>query len=285
MNPNRLPANCNLGPVHLTVADLSRSVAFYEERLGLRTQERAGDTAVLGAGAAPLLRLTAVAGARHATGHSGLYHFALLLPSRADLGAALGHLRRTQTPLSGGADHLVSEALYLSDPDGNGIELYRDRSRAEWRVVDGRLQMDTLPLDLQGLLAAAGTKMGQATLPPATAMGHIHLHVGDLEEALRFYQDAVGFDLQLRFGPAAAFLSFGGYHHHLGLNTWAGVGAPPQPEGAAGLRTWELRLPDAAALAALRARLAAAEVGSVAVDGRLLLRDPSGNGLLVSIRP
>lgn len=284
MNPNSLPATCDLGPVHLTVADLSRSVAFYEERLGLRVQERAGDTAVLGAGAGPLLRLTAVAGARHMAGHSGLYHFALLLPSRADLGAVLAHLRRTQTPLSGGADHLVSEALYLGDPDGNGIELYRDRPRAEWRVVDGRLQMDTLPLDFQGLLAAAGALAGRTHLPPETAVGHMHLHVGDLEEAVRFYRDAVGFDLQLRYGASAAFLSFGGYHHHLGLNTWAGTGAPPQPAGAAGLRTWELRLPDAGAMAALQARLADRGVASGREDGLLRLHDPSGNGLLIAIQ-
>ena len=284
MTTQSLPATTDLGYVHLTVADLPRALAFYQERLGLQLHGRSGATAFLGAGGSDLLRLTEVPGARPMPGHSGLYHFALLLPSRADLGAALGHLVRTQTRLTGGADHLVSEALYLSDPDGNGIELYRDRSRSEWQTVDGHLRMDTLPLDYTSLLEAAGSKAGNEQLPVGTVLGHMHLHVGDLDSAVAFYQDVIGLNLQMRYGPSAAFLSSGGYHHHLGVNTWAGVGAPPAPPDATGLRLWQLRVPDEEALEAVRERLEAAHAGMMSHEIGTFVRDPSQNGLLISVR-
>ena len=278
-----LPAETDVGLVHLTVADLARSLTFYQERIGLQLHEQRGETAVLGAGGDDLLRLTEVAGARSASGHSGLYHFALLLPSRADLSATVGRLLRLSTPLTGAADHLVSEALYLNDPDGNGIELYRDRPRSEWRHVDGRIQMDTLPLDLDGLLRAAGPRTGAELLPPATVMGHVHLHVADLASAIAFYRDVIGFDLQMRYGSAAAFLSAGGYHHHLGINTWAGVGAPPAPADATGLRYWQIRLPDEDALGELSGRLVGAGVDVTPHMDGLLVHDPAGNGVLLSV--
>jgi catechol 2,3-dioxygenase len=268
--------------VHLTVADLARSLAFYQERIGLRLHDQDGDMAVLGAGSNDILRITEVVGARPMPGHSGLYHFALLLPSRADLGATLGRLLGLNTLLTGAADHLVSEALYLTDPDGNGIELYRDRPRSDWRHVNGRIQMDTLPLDIDGLLHAAGPKIGAKHLPPETTVGHVHLHVADLASAIAFYRDVIGFELQTLYGSAAAFLSAGGYHHHLGVNTWAGVGAPPPPAGAAGLRYWQIRLPDEAALQDLRGRLTEAGVDVAAYEDGFLVSDPAGNGVLLS---
>lgn len=279
-----LPPETDIGVVHLTVADLPRSLAFYQERLGLQQQGQSSKTAALGVGQNDLLRLTEVVGARPMSGHSGLYHFALLLPSRAELSAVLGRLLRLSTPLSGAADHLVSEAVYLNDPDGNGIELYRDRPRSEWRRVDGRIQMDTLPLDIDGLLRAAGPKTGAQQLPRETTVGHVHLHVADLASAIAFYRDVIGFELQALYGSAAAFLAAGGYHHHLGINTWAGVGAPPAPEDATGLRYWQIRVPDEGALGELHGRLTGAGLDATAHEEGFLTSDPAGNRLLLSLR-
>jgi catechol 2,3-dioxygenase len=269
-----------LGAVHLTVADLDRSLRFYEEVLGFQVQERSGQTAYLGAGRAPIVVLTSVKGARHVPQRSGLYHFAILTPSRLALARSLRRLVETNTQIGGG-DHLVSEAIYLSDPDGNGIEVYRDRPRATWAYEHGQIKMDTLPLDFRGILAELdGTREPWTGLEPETVLGHMHLHVGDLAAAGKFYREVVGFDFMVNYGGSAMFFSAGGYHHHLGVNTWAGVGAPPPPAGSAGLRYFEVQLAAESERAHLLARLEAAGAAYEARGRDLFVRDPAQNGLL-----
>jgi catechol 2,3-dioxygenase len=274
-----------LGAVHLTVSNLERSLAFYQDVLGFRVQERAGATARLGAGRAPFVVLTEVAGARRVPNRSGLYHFAVLTPSRPALAQSLRRMIETGTAIGGG-DHLVSEAVYLSDPDGNGIEVYRDRPRPTWAYEHGQIKMDTLPLDFQGILAELeGEQSAWTGLAPETVLGHVHLHVGDLAAVETFYRDVVGFDLMVNYGGSALFFSAGGYHHHLGANTWAGVGAPPPPPNSVGLRYFEVQLANGEEREQLLARL---QAGSVAYEewGRdLLVRDPSHNGLLFLAGP
>jgi catechol 2,3-dioxygenase len=209
---------------------------------------------------------------------TGLYHFAILVPSRRDLARALRRLVAADTVMQGAADHGVSEALYLADSDGNGIEIYRDRPRTEWPYAAGQLRMGADPLDLDGLLAEARSGNG-AGLAAGTVIGHVHLHVSRLAEAERFYVGVLGFDLMQRYGPSALFVSAGGYHHHIGLNTWAGVGAPPPPPGAIGLRHFDVLLPDAAALLDVEQRLTAEALPiEPAADG-FIVRDPSRNAI------
>lgn len=271
-----------VGAVHLTVGDLDRSVAFYEERLGLAVRGREDVKAALGAGGEDLLVLVEDREARPATGATGLYHFALLVPSRRALARTLARLEDSGTPLSGAADHGVSEALYLSDPDRNGIEVYRDRPRDEWPFENGELAMTTDPLDLDDLRSALGDDPAGRRIDPGTTVGHVHLHVSRLGPARRFYVEILGFEVTQRYGPAALFVSAGGYHHHVGLNTWKGVGAPPPPPGSTGLRHFELRLPDAAELERVRGRLTGAGVALEERSDGLLLRDPSDNGVLLT---
>lgn len=279
-----LPPEIEIGPVHLTVADLERSLAFYAGVLGMRPIEKGAAHASLGTAGRTLLHLTEVPGARHVTGRTGLYHFALLYPSREELGNVLQNLVDNHIPLSGGADHLVSEAIYLNDPDGSGIELYRDRPRHEWLMENGRPKMDTLPLHFEGILAGASQNAAAGyEMPQDTLMGHLHLHVADLAAALAFYEEIVGFDLMGRYGGVAAFLSAGGYHHHLGLNTWAGVGAPPPPPRATGLRAYEILLPDNDSLAALTGRLRSSETPHEIVEQALIAADPSANQVRFSL--
>jgi catechol 2,3-dioxygenase len=265
-----------MGPVALTVADLERSLAFYTDRLGVAVQAGRDGAATLGVGGTPLLELVERRGAKPVHGTTGLYHFAILLPSRADLSRALHHLIHTHTTLQGAADHLVSEALYLRDPDGNGIELYRDRPRTEWTFDARGLRMSTDPLDVQGLLAEVpeGPSSG---LPQGTTMGHVHLRVSSIPDAEHFYCDLLGFDLMTRFDHSASFLSAGGYHHHLAVNTWSGIGAPPPPEGAAGLRTFTIVLPDEAERDRLRRRLQQEAVPLEESGPDVKLSDPAGN--------
>jgi len=268
----------HIGAVHLTISDLNRSIAFYESHLGFTLLGRDQRTARLGAGGAVLLVLTECEQAPRVRGTTGLYHFAILVPSRADLSRALHRLIETNTVMQGAADHGVSEALYLADTDGNGIEVYRDRPPAEWPREDGRLQMVADPLDFDALLAEPGGT-GGIGLAPGTTIGHVHLHVSRIEDARRFYVDVLGFDLIQRYGPSALFVSAGGYHHHIGLNTWAGVGAPPPPPGAIGLKHFDVVLPSRAAVDDVVARVKAEGMGTEAVDGGILVRDPAKNAL------
>jgi catechol 2,3-dioxygenase len=272
--------------VHLTISDLDRSVRFYETQLGLTTHRRDDRTAWLGAGRDDLLVLTADERAPRVRGTTGLYHFAVLVPSRVELARSLRRLVETDTVMQGFADHGVSEALYLADPDGNGIEIYRDRPRADWPFAGGRLRMGTDPLDIDDLLREVqGAPNSWAGLAEGTTIGHVHLHVSRLPEAERFYVDVLGFEVMQRYARAALFIAAGGYHHHVGLNTWAGVGAPPPPAGAIGLRHFVVRLPEEGALREVEQRLRAARVAVDAANTHLWVRDPAQNLILLTIRP
>jgi catechol 2,3-dioxygenase len=271
-----------IGDVHLTISNLDRSIRFYETHLGLTVQRQDSGTAWLGAGGPDLLALSQCQDAPRVRGTTGLYHFAVLVPSRRDLGRALARLVETDVALQGAADHGVSEAIYLADPDGNGIEIYRDRPRGEWPFVNGTLRMGADPIDLEALLAE-GTGGDIGPLAAGTVIGHVHLHVSRLDEAERFYVGVLEFELMQRYGPSALFVAAGGYHHHIGLNTWAGVGAPPPPPGAIGLRHFVVKMSSEAAREAVAARLRAPGLPfDVSPDG-LLVRDPAGNAILFSI--
>ena len=290
----RLDPNASIGTVDLAVADLERSIRFYERALGFRVHARETGAVRMGAGGPDLLRLEEVPGARQARHTTGLYHFAILLPSRLDLANALVRLAASQAPLSGASDHGVSEALYLSDPDGNGIEIYRDRRRQEWpRTADGGITMTIESLALDDLLRETTlARQEVASLAPETlplapqgaTIGHIHLHVADLGPAQRFYIDILGFDVTTSYGAQALFVSAGGYHHHVGLNTWAGQGAPRPPQGSAGLRWFALEHTSDAQLQKTLARVREAGVAEERIDDDVLVRDPSGNGVRLTAR-
>ncbi|HEX4933850.1 MAG TPA: VOC family protein [Gemmatimonadaceae bacterium] len=278
----RLPAATRLGAVRLQVADLERSLGFYTRTLGFRVVGREGDVASL----APqdddriLVEVVARAGTRPAgrRGTLGIFHFAILLPDRASLGRFVRHGAEQRIPMGAG-DHLVSEAFYLSDPDGIGIEVYADRPRSAWRRQGRELMMATDPVDVPALLEAAGDAPW-AGMPPGTVIGHLHLHVGDLERGRAFYSDALGFDRMAWRYPGALFLGAGGYHHHLGTNTWAGAGARAPAEDDAKLLHWTIELPTPADLEAVRASLASAAYAADAVaPGTVMTRDPWGTGL------
>jgi len=276
-----LHADTRLGYVHLTVSDLESSVAFYHRALGFQVHRQEDSKAYLGAGQDDLLLLTENAAAVYVPRRTGLYHFAILTPSRLVLAKVLQNLIETETPLQGGADHLVSEALYLSDPDGNGIEIYRDRPRSDWEYENGILKMGTEPLDYQGILAELGDDDGSWTgLEVETRLGHMHLHVADLEHATNFYEKVLGFDFLLTYMGTASFLSAGGYHHHIGLNTWNGVEAPPPPPDAVGLRYFTVQLANGDEREQLVNLLEKAEVNFEELKEGFFVRDPSQNGIL-----
>jgi catechol 2,3-dioxygenase len=305
---NGLPADAHIGRAHLRVADLERSLAFYRDVLGMRTVREEGGLVTLAAGADPepsaagsasseptspeLLVLREVPGIvrrpqRPRT--TGLYHVALLVPSRGALGRALLGLHAAGYPLRGLSDHAVSESLYLDDPDGNGLEIYADRPRSAWRWQNGQVYITTEPMDVDGVVAAAGQPGQWHGLPQGTVVGHVHFTVSALGPAAAFYRDVVGFDEVARMparDPSLVGVSAGGYHHHLNLNTWAGDGAPPDSDRQAGLDAWELVVPDAGARRALVDRLAAAGAlggRDAGVDGRpVTARDPDGITLAVA---
>jgi catechol 2,3-dioxygenase len=275
----------SMGAVRLAVADLDLVRDFYRDAIGLRERERDDGIVRMGAGDGDeaLVELAGEPDAAprpHRT--SGLFHLAILVPSRADLARALQRVAEAGWRLSGASDHLVSEALYLSDPEGNGIELYRDRPREEWPVRDGQLQMDTLPLDLDGVLSELRREDATAGMPDGTRMGHVHLNVGDLRAAESFYSGALGFDVTVRGYPGALFVSAGGYHHHVGLNTWEGEGAPPPPEGTRGLRRFEIVLPGPDQLTAEDDRLREAGFEPARENGEVRVTDPSGNQVVLT---
>ena len=271
-----------IGAVHLTISDLRRSMRFYEAHLGFVVHRTHDRTAWLGAGGPDLLILTQDESAPRTRGTTGLYHFAMLVPSRADLARSFRLLVQAHTTMQGAADHGVSEALYLADEDGNGIEVYRDRPRAEWPYVNGHLHMGVEPMDLDALLAEAGEAESGAGLARGTVIGHVHLHVSRIAESDAFYAGLLGFEVMQRYGPSALFVSAGGYHHHIGLNTWAGVGAPPPPPGALGLKHFVVTLPNDAALAEVTGRLRDAGVPSETVDDGVLVYDPSRNAIVLA---
>ena len=270
------PAPISVGAVTLTVRDLDGVRAFYEKVVGLTSLQTDGESASLGAGSAVLLRLERDTHARQSTPReAGLFHTAFLLPRRADLAAWLQHAVETNVRLQGASDHIVSEAMYLADPEGNGIEIYADRPSTSWKWTDGSVEMATDRLDIDDLMrAGGGAKWGGA--PVGTCVGHVHLQVGDLAVAQRFYNGALGFDITTHY-PGATFYSTGGYHHHIATNVWNSRGATTRVQPATGLH--DLRLvaePDA--LAAL-----AKANGGAARDGIVTLTDPWGTQ--VSIKP
>jgi catechol 2,3-dioxygenase len=273
-----------MGTVRLTVSDLGRARTFYEQALGLRAAELADGAIALHAGdGRALVELHGDASAPPLNPRAtGLFHLAVLVPSRRDLAFALVRLAANRWPLDGASDHLVSEALYLSDPDGNGIEIYRDRPREQWGWTDGQLQMATLPLDLEGLAReVSASDFVQAHAPVATRIGHTHLRVSELERTERFYVGVLGFDVIVRAYSGALFVSAGGYHHHLGLNTWHSAGSAPPTPGSVGLRSFGVQLPGWSELEAVLARVADAGLPLEAVPdrGSHLVRDPSGNAV------
>jgi catechol 2,3-dioxygenase len=260
-----------LGPVHLTVTDLDRSVGFYRDAIGLRQHRRdggdgGGPSAALGAGADDILVLHENPAARSPGRHAGLYHFALLFPEREELARAVQRLAVTRVPITGASDHGVSEAIYLNDPDGNGIELYRDRAVEDWpppRSPRERVGMFTEPLDLDDLFGLVEGREPVRQAAEGLRLGHMHLHVGDVERAMRFYGGELGLEEMARY-PGAVFVAWDGYHHHLGFNTWRGEGVPPAPEDAVGLRHWTVYTEDG--------------------GEERMLADPSGNRVLLTPR-
>lgn len=276
----------SIGEIELYVADLERSIHYYQDQLGFRMLQHGNGQAELGAGNQRLITLIEKPGAKPANRTTGLYHFAVLLPDRQSLARLLYHLAETETEIGGAADHGVSEALYLTDPDGIGIELYRDRKRSEWPVDDlGKVQMGTDELDIDDLVLVLKNSLEAWNgLPEKTVIGHVHLHVRDLNEAEAFYTGVLGFKLMQRYESGAIFVSAGGYHHHIGLNTWNGVGAPPPPANAAGLKWFEILLADTPALETIEARLNEANIPYEKQVGGILVRDPSQNGILLKAK-
>ena len=260
--------DAHMGLVELSVSDLDRSLVYWRDAIGLRALTRENGTAELGADT-PLLRLVEEPGVRPADGYTGLFHVALLVPDRPSLARFLAHAAREQIPLTGLSDHDVSEAIYLRDPDHHGIEVYADRPREQW---EGQVweRMTTLPLDADSLLAEAGDGEFDG-LPDGTTMGHVHLCVRDVDETIGFYRDQLGMGLTAQLGRQAAFLSAGGYHHHVGGNTWGTLGAEPAPEGTARLLRFTIVLPDEEEVARVAERIGGTEV-----------RDPSGNRLVLA---
>ena len=265
-----------LGPVALNVASAERLSSFYEQALGLERMDSGGGRELLGSGGAPLVELVEAPGApRRPPGTTGLFHLAILEPDRASLASRMRRLLDAGVAIDGASDHLVSEAIYLRDPEGNGIEVYRDRPRFEWDWSGGEVAMATLPLDLASLLAEPDP--GPAVAP--LLLGHVHLNVADLPESVAFYTQVLGLDLTTGSYPGAAFVSAGGYHHHFGLNTWNGAGAPPPPTGALGLAGVTATIPGGGRLAGVAARALEAGAPVEELPGGIVVTDPAGVAL------
>lgn len=272
----------HMGAVELSVSDLDRSLEYWQRVVGLRVLGRENGSASLGADI-ELVRLVEEPGARPADGHTGLYHVALLVPDRPSLARWLAHAARDEERIEGLSDHYVSEAIYLRDPDRHGIEIYADRPRDLWEGQVGQ-RMTTLPLDVENLF---GELEDPATepfegLPGGTTVGHVHLRVADVDATVAFYRDVLGMELTAQLGPMAAFLSAGGYHHHIGGNTWESRGAGPAGSGFATLRHATVVLPDEGERDRVAARVAESGQEPEARDGGVGVRDPSGNPLMLT---
>jgi catechol 2,3-dioxygenase len=280
-----LPADTTLGAIRLNAGDRDSLAAFYEGTVGLRELDGRNGVAALGTDEGrPIVELAAAPAAPpRPSGTTGLFHLAILVPSRLELARALRRVSEAGWRFTGASDHLVSEALYLRDPEGNGIEIYRDRPREEWREAGGEIQMDTLPLDLEALLSELEHEESRASegMPAGARLGHVHLNVADLRSSERFYSEALGLDVTVRSYPGALFVAAGGYHHHVGLNTWMGEGASAPPRGARGLERYEIVLPGIAELDAAERRLAAHGFDAERSDEGLTAADPSGNQVLL----
>jgi catechol 2,3-dioxygenase len=277
-----IATDTHMGAVELSVADLDRSLEYWQRVVGLRVLSRESGFASLGADT-ELIRFVEEPGSQPADGHTGLYHVALLVPDRPSLARWLAHAARDRTGIEGLSDHAVSEAIYLRDPDRHGIEIYADRPREQW---EGQVmqRMTTLPLDVENLL---GELEDPATepfdgLPDGTTVGHVHLRVADVQTTVEFYRDVLGMGLMAQLGPMAAFLSAGGYHHHVGGNTWESRGAPPAGAGFATLRHATIVVPDAAERDRVAARVSDSGQEPESLEAGVLVRDPSQNALLLT---
>jgi catechol 2,3-dioxygenase len=279
--PARLPDATRLGPVHLVVTDLARALAFYDGVIGLRVHTRGDAEAALGTGGEDALVLHEERGARPSGRHAGLYHVALRFGERAELARVAVRIAVTQTPIQGASDHGTHEAIYLADPDGNGLELAWDRDRSVWPSYEDQLTGGVQPLDVQDLLGVVASEEPTARAAQGLTVGHVHLHVADTEAARRFYHEGLGFDVMADLGTAV-FVSAGGYHHHVGFNVWRGRGIPPQPDRTVGLGHWTLVLPTAGDLAAAEERLRAIGAAVQTRADGLLARDPSGIAVVVT---
>jgi catechol 2,3-dioxygenase len=274
----------HIGLVSLRVSNLTRSQDFYQGILGFQALEQSSGGVILGGqDKQPLLELIEVPGAtpqpRRAT---GLYHVAILFPTRADLGRAFLRLAQAGWQIGQG-DHLVSEALYISDPDNNGLEIYRDRPRSTWHWTNGIVEMATDPVDIQSL-AEEGAQQSWEVIPAGTRIGHIHLQIGDVKEAERFYHTILGFDITSYY-PGALFVSAGGYHHHIGLNTWQSRGAKPTPAHSAGLQTYVIAIPTREGLAQVKERLLAYRIPFEEQTDLIRVNDPWNNTILLKVQP
>ena len=265
----------HIGTVYLRVADLDRQIAFYRDIIGLQVLRQEDQTATLGTEGVDLLALIHTPEGIRTRSTTGLYHFALLLPSRADLARTLKHLSDTKTPIQGASDHFVSEAVYLADPEGNGIEIYRDRPREAW-YENGEFRMGTVAMDVDGVMGALnGQNAAWAGLPAGTVMGHIHLHVASIPETEAFYRDVLGMDVMATI-QSATFMAYDEYHHHLGANIWSG--RTPPPPNALGLDRFELRVNDQETIVA---RAKQAHIQLEAQNDHTILRDPSQNRIVL----
>jgi catechol 2,3-dioxygenase len=277
MNFHR-PPNTYVGQVSLKVENLERAQLFYTDVIGFQILEQAGNSLLLTVdGQTPLLVIEQPENVIPKRPHTaGLYHFAILLPDRPSLASIVQHLVKKGYSF-GSSDHLVSEALYLSDPDGNGIEFYADRSPSTWNWHEDQITMTVDPLDFDNLLATTKGSGSWESLPRGTVMGHIHLHVANLTEAEQFYRDGLGFDIVCRYVRQATFLSTGGYHHHVALNTWAGVGVPAPPANSVGLKYFTLEYPHEAARSKAVENLQGMGIILTEEQGNIQVKDPSGN--------
>ncbi|GAA0134383.1 VOC family protein [Paenibacillus sp. YSY-4.3] len=276
--------NVYVGQVNLKVQNLERALKFYKEVIGFKVLDQTEKTANLTAdGKTVLLSIEQPDNVVQMHGKTtGLYHFALLLPSRSDLTRIVQHFAHLGLRI-GSSDHLVSEALYLSDPDGNGIEIYRDRDPLEWAWNNGEVEMAVDPLNFNDLLSGIDQNIAWEGLPADTVMGHIHLHVSELHRTEEFYVKGLGFEIVNRYGAQALFISTGKYHHHIGLNTWNGVGAPRPAENSAGLKSFTLMYPNAAAREHVIANLRNIGASVTEENGAFATADPSGNRILLLV--
>jgi catechol 2,3-dioxygenase len=282
-----LPAETHVGSVRLGVSDLQRSLTWYDQWFGLAAHEidQPGAVGLAPVGGNVVLELVERPGVQPFGGHhTGLYHYALRVPTRGALARWLAYAAQNQLPLVGAADHFVSEAIYLTDPDGHSIEIYWDRPRSTW---EGQIQlMTTASLDINDLFSELDTlsvSHEAARVPAATDMGHVHLQVADVDATVAFLRDVLGFELMLSFGRQAVFMATGGYHHDVGANTWASRGAQPAPDNVAHLEGVMFSVPSADDIAGLRARVGAAGLRSSGDEHHIALLDPSGNPLSFTV--
>jgi catechol 2,3-dioxygenase len=277
---NRTPIR--IGSVALRVRDLEKMTSYYRDVLGLTVLERAGSRAQLGAGGVALLTLEhRPAATLEPPTSAGLYHTAFLMPSRKDLARWLVHAATNRVPLTGFADHLVSEAVYLDDPEGNGIEVYSDRDPSQWKWSDGAVTMGTEQLDIDDILSLTNVRVNDyAKAPEGLRIGHMHLRVGGLEPAAAFYRDAVGF-APTRQGKSATFLSSGGYHHHVGMNTWQSAGAGMRDEQTTGLAWFSVHVATSGILEQQEQRLRRTGSPVAAIMGGIESADPWGTKLRI----